>query len=348
MVQDIITGLIPYPWQVNQWSRLWRQRQQDRLPHALLLFGQPGLGLDHFASSITQSILCQGIDDRGYACGSCMACRQYYQGIHPNFMRISMLEDKTVIVVDQVRELAGFLGLTGAGGGTKAIIISPADSMNLNAANSLLKTLEEPTGNTLIVLVVHHLKRLPATIKSRCQILGFTKPDKPAGLDWLESRGHKEAARLLQLAQGAPCLAESFDNEEAYPRYQAVIEGILGLLSGKATAFQLRKNWGTCAVGELVFWSLGLLRDCIRMVSGLPVAYFENSLYFKPLRNLAVLLDFPPLFRAYDHLVQLGEVLEHPLNKDLMIDDVILVWQSIRSRTGSHYGIRTRNSLAGH
>ena len=324
----------PYPWQMDQWLRLLHQRQGDRLPHALLLFGQPGLGLNHFATCFVQSIFCHHPDDQGVACGGCAACQQYSQGVHPDFKRVNTLEEKTRIVVDQIRELSGFLELTSAAAGSKAIIISPADSMNLNAANSLLKTLEEPPGNTHIVLVVHHLNRLPATVKSRCQIFGFAKPGKKAGLEWLESRGHQQADRLLQLAQGAPCLAESFDNEGSYPRYQAVVEGALGMLSGKNTAFQLRKNWSGCGIEELVFWSMGVIRDCIRAVSGLPVVYFENSLYFTPLRNLAVLLDLSQLFRVHDHLAQLGEVLAHPLNKELLVDDVILAWQSIGSRRG--------------
>jgi len=327
-------GLNPYPWQMDPWLRLSHQRQSARLPHALLLFGQPGLGLNHFANCFTQSIFCQSTDDEGIACGVCTACQQFSQGVHADFMRVNTLEEKTRIVVDQIRGLSGFLALTSAAAGIKAIIISPADSMNLNAANSLLKTLEEPPGNTHIILVAHHLNRLPATVKSRCQIIGFSKPDKQAGLQWLESTGHQQADRLLQLAHGAPCLAESLDNDDSYPHYQAVVEGVLGLLAGKNTAFQLRKSWGGCSIDELVFWSLGMVRDCIRSISGVSVAYFENSLYFKPLHNLAVLLDLSQLFRVHDHLVKLGEVLAHPLNKELLVDDVILAWQSIGSRSG--------------
>lgn len=322
--------LNPWPWQMSQWQRLLQQRQRDRLPHALLLFGQPGLGLNHFAGCLAQSVVCQNVDAQGCACGGCGACRQFSQALYADFLSVNITAGKTRILVDQIRDLAGFLGLTGGAGGAKIVIISPADSMNQNAANCLLKTLEEPPGNTLIILVAHHLNRLPATIRSRCQIIGFTKPDTRLGLQWLESRGHQQGARLLQLAQGAPCLAESFDNEDSYPHYQALVEGVLDLLSGRSGAFELRKRWLGCSTGDLVFWSQGLLRDCIRAVSGLPDAYFENSLYFSQLRDLAGLLDLSQLFRVHEHLTQLGEVLEHPLNKDLLVDDVILAWQSLR------------------
>ncbi len=332
MKDETNTQLIPYPWQMEQWRRLLQQRQQDRLPHALLLFGQPGLGLKHFATCFAQSVFCQHTDAEGLACGGCTDCQRYSQGVHSDFMSVNTLEGKTHIVVDQIRELTEFLGLTSTAAGTKVIIISPADSMNLNAANSLLKTLEEPPGSTHILLLAHYLDRLPATVKSRCQVVGFARPDEEMGLQWLESRGHQQAARLLQLAQGAPCLAESFAQEDSYSHYQAVVEGILGLLAGKNTTFQLRHNWKGCGIDELVYWSLGMVRDCIRAVSGLPIAYFENSLYFNPLRNLVVLLDLSQLFRTHDHLVQLGEVLAHPLNKELLLDDVILAWQSLCSR----------------
>ncbi|CAG0911405.1 unnamed protein product, partial [Cyprideis torosa] len=142
------------------------QLQHDNLPHALLLIGQAGLGLNLFAERLAQRVLCRSKTATDQPCGECSACLQFGAAVHPDYKCIHLLEDKKKILVDQIRDLTEFMALTGSqGGGFKVIVIDPADRMNVNAANSLLKTLEEPPGRSLILLVASELHRLPATIK---------------------------------------------------------------------------------------------------------------------------------------------------------------------------------------
>lgn len=321
--------LKPYPWQQPQWRQLQQRRAQGVLPHAILLVGQAGLGLDYFARLFAQSLICTETGDTGVPCAHCHACRQFAQGVYPDYQRVALLDDKTRILVDQVRELSGFLALTKNGIGYKVVVISPADKMNINASNSLLKNLEEPAENVVIILVANHLHWLPATIKSRCQTLKFTKPDQVTALQWLQQRGQNDAEQALQLAQGAPCLAESQADSAHFEQYAAMIEGALGMLRGQQSLTQLRKAWSKCDIALLVGWSLTLLRDCIRVASQVTEANFENHYYLEQLRGLSSLLDLTALFKAHDHLAQLGERLDHPLNADLLLDDVLLTWQAL-------------------
>lgn len=328
MVTELIESS-PYPWQQQQWERLASQRFQDHLPHALLLVGQEGLGLDYFASLLARSLLCSNPGSSFEPCGDCPDCHQFLQQVHPDYQYVSLEEDKKSILVDQIRTLNEFFALTGSQDHRKVVVISPADQMNINASNSLLKTLEEPAGNAVIVLVGHHLHRLPATVKSRCQMIKFSAPEQQLSSKWLVERGHDRVEQLLQLSQGAPCLAEEMDEAGLYAQYVLVLESALASRQGRKTISQLRADWKTVEINLVVDWTLSLLRDCVRSANRLPDGCFENPAYLDNLREISNGLNLLKLFRVYDHLVQLNDSLDHSLNQELLLDDVLLAWQSL-------------------
>jgi len=157
-----------YPWHSDQWQYLLRLKQ--RMPHALLLQGCAGIGKLDLAHEFAQAMLCESPQDNGHACGQCQACSWYAQGGHPDFRlfrtRIAERTDRRgrkadeqktqyIISVAQVRELADFVNMSTHRHGNRVILIHPAESMNPQAANSLLKILEEPAPNTLFILVSH-------------------------------------------------------------------------------------------------------------------------------------------------------------------------------------------------
>ncbi len=321
--------LTPWPWQAEQWRRLQSQRQRGQTPHAMLLTGQPGLGLDHFARLLAQSLLCDRPGAEGHPCGDCAPCRQFAAGAHPDFQHLTLPEDKKHILVDQIRELNEFIGLTSGGTGRKAVVISPADRMNVNAANSLLKTLEEPPGDIAIILVAHQLHLLPATIKSRCQMIKFSGPGREVATDWLRQRGHANPEALLQLGQGAPCLAERMDDPDLFRQYALVTEDVIALLQGRKTLPELRADWRGLDIHRLMDWSLSLLRDLVRSASYPADCGFENPARIQDLREIASRLHLTRLFTVHDHLVNLMNRLEHPLNQELLLDDLLLSWQSL-------------------
>lgn len=141
--------------------------------------------------------------------------------VHPDFCVIAApyLDEKgkqrSSIGVDRIRDkLLPFLELTSHGSGQRVVVIYPADAMTVNAANSLLKTLEEPPPGSIIVLVCESLARLPATVVSRCQRIRLAPPDSQVALEWLnQQEPGEDFARLLEFTGGAPLAALQLHHE---------------------------------------------------------------------------------------------------------------------------------------
>ena len=157
----------------------WRhQAAQQRTPHALLISGLPGVGKRAFAAWVAGQRY-EWLDS------ATEPHTPYDLREHPDLYWLAPPSDKNSIGIEQVRELAGELALTSHAGGGKMAVIEPADTMTHSAANGLLKTLEEPAGDTLLVLLVDRNGALPATIVSRCQRLDIPVPAHELALRWL-------------------------------------------------------------------------------------------------------------------------------------------------------------------
>lgn len=195
-------GPLP-PWLARAHGLVAAALAQDRMPQALLLQGATGIGKRLLADELARLVLCDHPGER--ACGRCASCRLEAAGSHPDLLRLELPAGKKQIPVDGVRELIEALGLKSYRGGRRVALIDPADALNRNGANALLKTLEEPGQGTLLILTVSRADHLPATIASRCQRLGIATPDRPAALAWLQSHdAATDWAPLLELAAGAP------------------------------------------------------------------------------------------------------------------------------------------------
>jgi DNA polymerase-3 subunit delta' len=194
------------PWLAALRERLVAMQDQGRLPHGLLLSGSPGAGQAELAAWLGRRLLCR--QPAADACGRCADCRLALVGNHPDFHWISVLPDKKDIGIDQIRALSLALALRSYRGGAKVAVIAPAEAMNAKAYNALLKTLEEPTQDTYLVLAASRIDRMPRTVLSRCMRLRLPLPEQHAALEWLEGRTEREPwPGLLALAGGAPFLA---------------------------------------------------------------------------------------------------------------------------------------------
>ena len=194
------------PWHRPQWERIERGIQAGRVPHALLLHGAAGNGKARFAARLAATLLCRSGEP---PCGDCESCRFCAAGSHPDRLDVGVEKDRREIVVDQIRDLIHTVGLTARLGGRKVVTVDHAERMNRHAANTLLKTLEDPPGETVFLLVSSNHALLLATIRSRCQMIGFPVADRDTALEWLrgemderEDRHREaEAAQLQKLAK---------------------------------------------------------------------------------------------------------------------------------------------------
>jgi DNA polymerase-3 subunit delta' len=192
----------------------------QRLPHAMLIYGPRGVGKLALAERAAQMLLCEG---KAKPCDQCDACRWYKAGNHPDFRRLEPeilwkepeaqdepgtkrpKQPSIEIKVDQVRELADFLYIRSHRGALRVALVHPAEDMNENAANALLKGLEEPPAGAVFILVSHRPAQLLPTIRSRCIALPVGIPPRSVALDWLKAQGIEES--WLAYAGGAPLRA---------------------------------------------------------------------------------------------------------------------------------------------
>lgn len=225
----------PLLWQAEPWTRVSQQIVEGRLPHALLLTGPEDIGKSRFALALARRLLCRQPAE-GLNCGHCHACELSGSGSHGDFLWLEPEEKSRVIKIDAIRRLVDFTNRTAGFGTFKVAVLSPAENMNTNAANALLKSLEEPSSGTYLILVSHRPHGLPATIRSRCQLLRLGLPDATQAITWLRQRGVEpgRCEQLLQLAAGRPLLAERLQQEAGMPRLAAIREALQELLSGSS------------------------------------------------------------------------------------------------------------------
>jgi DNA polymerase III subunit delta' len=207
------------PWQSALWSNVSEALRASRLGHALLLAGPAGVGKRRFARRLAASLLCESRGEDGDACGRCRGCTQFLAGTHPNLMWIQRGlnregKEKRDISIDQMREVMERLALSGHYQGARAVVVDPADQLNLSGVNAVLKTVEEPPPGIHILLISERPMALAPTLRSRCQRLNFGIPEAAQAAAWLRAQAPKaDAIAALREAGGAPLLA--LDNLES-------------------------------------------------------------------------------------------------------------------------------------
>lgn len=193
-------------WHQPQWHQLMESVAQSRLPHAMLFAGPEGVGKSEFANLLAARLLCLSPVEL-LPCGNCKSCFLIQAGTHPDWAQLGREDDSKFIKVDQIRELVDFTSKTAQMSGFKVVTIKEADTMNIASANALLKTLEEPSAETVIVLISGRPSNLSATVRSRCQTIRFPIPSTIQSMRWLASHTDQPEdalASLLHVAGGAP------------------------------------------------------------------------------------------------------------------------------------------------
>jgi len=245
------------PWHASALALVRNAWAGARMPHALLLHGPEGIGKRELARWIAGAVLCESSAGGPLdVCGQCASCGLLEAGSHPDFHLVTPEEDKQQISIEQVRAAADVLARTSyRQGGWRVVILDPAHQMTVAAANSVLKTLEEPGAASLLVLVTPRPSALPATVRSRCQKLAVRRPSEHEAIEWLRAEaGTAVEAQVLQFAGGAPLRALAY----AEGRFRALDEQMqqsLGeLMSGKSEVTQVARTWADEALNDRLTW----------------------------------------------------------------------------------------------
>lgn len=257
------------PWHDTIRQGLRQRLAQGELPHAILLAGAAGLGKRELATHLARAALCQDLSD-GEPCGRCRACRLFTARTHPD-LHLLHLELNTQgnlrqdIVVAQVREMSRQLSMTSQLGGRQIAIVDPADRLNRAAANALLKTLEEPARDTIMVLVADEAWRLPATVRSRCQIFTVHQPPRTEALAWLRQREVDDAEVALDAAGGNPGLALAWQRESLLPLVGEVESNLRQLAAGKLAPLDVCSRWADEHAAQRLWFASRLVADELKL-----------------------------------------------------------------------------------
>ena len=330
---------LTFPWMESVLAKL--PRSAAELPRALLLTGRAGLGKRATALVLAQSLLCETRREKLKPCGTCPSCLLFKAGNHPDLRVLEVGQDEEVpvsgvldeeaapakkasrqISIDKIRTLTDFISITSHRGGAKVICIVPAEAMHPGAANAVLKTLEEPPGDTCFLLVSHQPERLLPTIRSRCFRLAVTLPDADPVLAWLKGQGIEQGE--LALAQGgyAPLAALDRAGDEAFWRQRKALLDTLATpgFDPLRAADHAEDIDGVLVSTLLAQWAY----DVTALKSGGGVRYHLD--YAKALKRVAGTMPIDELLNWYDAVIQFGRVAHHPLNKRLAMEGLLTAW----------------------
>jgi DNA polymerase III subunit delta' len=341
------------PWHQEIWSRL--TENLERLPHSVLMAGPAGGGKRVLAEALAQFVLCEGETADRLACGKCPSCSWLAAGNHPDFRLLvpegDAREDEAAaeglsepvaagkkrrasnqIVIDQVRALGDFVAIGTHRRGRRVVIVDPAEAMNTHTANALLKMLEEPTPSTLFLMISNAPAKLLPTIRSRCQVITFAKPDAQLARNWLAARqGEDDVDTLLSFVGGMPLAAAEFAVGGAKERRHQFVTALAAIDRGDPLEIAATwEGWLTRKgdsdfvprLSTLVAWAQKWLFDvALCKLSGRVVFYPDAKADLERFARAGTACAF---LACYNELSQMQLVAEHPVNARLFLEDMLM------------------------
>lgn len=328
----------PYAWQQLFWRQLDELLLQERLPHALLLSGADGIGKERFARAFAARLLCQSPRD-GVACGQCKSCSLLTAGSHPDFMWLTLQTDEKTgktakaIRVDQIRELVEFAAKSAQMGGWRVVVMTPAHLLNVQAANALLKTLEEPGRETALILLTSQPLSLMPTLRSRCQQRALPVPTVEEALAWLTPQiGDGDKARLLlSLSRGAPLAALSLREAEWFSQREGLLRDLMQLAQQRQTALATAQRWHSLGAEALLTALLSLLDDLVVAASGAGTVVKHRDLA-PIIGRMSAHFQPAALLRFRQGLAERQRLLAGNVQGSALIDATFSDWVALTSR----------------
>lgn len=350
--EPIVQGQL-YPWHKMLWQQLCgTQEKLDNFPHALLISGISGIGKKALAYYLAQDLMChkpfQDADSGVlHPCQQCRSCQLFNSGNHPDLYYLTTPEDKKIIPVENVRDLIQWTVLSSQLGHKKVVIIEPADAMNQNAANSLLKTLEEPVANTILILVSSKKQSLLPTILSRCQAIDIVLPELFSARQWLQEQGIEKPELMLALASGSPLKARDIAQENAQAVRKMVVDNVLKIacdaqdpvtaaeqLFKLATVKKSRtaKNKLSASAFDIIYWLDSILTDTARLAQldnlSDPTLFISNLDYQQDLQHLSNRLYLKKLMQLSDSVNKAYYEIQGSVNLNLLFEKLLIDWKN--------------------
>lgn len=321
-----MTVALPKPWHQAPWQQALGLIRDRRLPHGLLLAGPEGVGKQAFAEALVQYLLCQRRQDWA-ACGQCKSCQLLAAGTHPDLFRLEPEEEGKALKVDQVRELVGFAAHSAQFGGYRVVVIRPADALNVQSANALLKTLEEPGRDTVILLLTDRPLSLLATIRSRCQQWPLAIPASAEALDWLAPQvgGDAKARLLLSLAGGAPLRALAVLEQSWFSEREALLKDMLEVREGRQPASSVAQRWQKVGLPALLASWRAVLPDVAKRALSAE-APLNNSDLLPIINRLAAGISARTALEMLTAADEAARLAEGNVNSQLLIENLWLHW----------------------
>jgi DNA polymerase-3 subunit delta' len=325
------------PWQQSVFDSAAQAHAQGRLGHALLLVGPAHMGKREVAEALAKRLLCASPRPDQLACGTCRSCQLFpAQTIglvttqaHGDLQRVGLEPNdkgdklRTEITVEQIRKLGQWFSLTPQLGGAQVAIIEPADLMNANSGNALLKTLEEPAPNRYLLIVTSRPGRLPATIRSRCQRLEFRIPSRADAQSWLRSRDFSDGDVELALtaARGNPGLAAEWLGNGGLQLRIEVTKKLNAIAAGQSAPVEVAQQWLSDENGELR----------LRFAAELALEAMAGALGSAGAgaAGLKAPTDLSRFSNWYDALNRTREQLRAPLRNDLVLAGLLHEWRTM-------------------
>jgi DNA polymerase-3 subunit delta' len=334
-----------YPWNQNVWHKLNELR--IHLPNALLIKGAAGIGKLDMAFNFAQSLLCEASENEGIPCCQCDSCHWFEQGTHPDFRLVQpdALNDSEEITekesgkkpsreigVDQIRALASFANLSAHRGGYRIVLVHPAESMNKNSANALLKSLEEPTDKLLFILVTHKPQQLLATILSRCLSITVNTPNLKSGIEWLKKQNIKYPDKVLAQAGFAPLQALELAEDSEWTEQGNLLLSVIqkpSQMDALLLADKLQRSAPAQVIHCLQQWCYDL--NCAKLTG--QVRYFPEQADI--LKNLSANISSMRLLGFHAELNIAMREAYHPLNAKLQFESVFLSYRQLFASTSA-------------